>query len=242
MKIALVQTKPISGNLTANMAAHCQIISDAAAAGADTILFPELSLTGYEPTLANTLAIDPDDNRLLPLQTLSDSFGLIIGVGAPVKTDAGITISLLFFHPQNPIQIYSKQYLHPDEEPFFVSGKNKAVLLNDHPQIALAICYELSVPAHAENAHASGAGIYLASVAKSAQGVDGAAKRLSQIASDFYMTVGMANCLGANDGMACVGRSSAWNRQGELVGQLDDKRVGFLLFDTYTETAVEHYA
>lgn len=242
MKCCLAQTRPFPGDFQANLIRHQQLIQLAASAGADTILFPELSLTGYEPTLAEALAIVPDDSRLASLQMLSDTHGLTIGAGSPVRTEQGITISLLFFHPRKERQLYSKQFLHADEEPFFISGQNKTLLLKDQPQVALAICYELSVPAHAEHTHRLGAGVYLASVAKSAQGVDTAAKRLSQIAKDYSMTVGMANCLGVNDGMACVGRTSAWNQRGGLIGQLDDKREGFLLLDTDKETAIEHYA
>jgi predicted amidohydrolase len=90
-------------------------------------------------------------------------------------------------------------------------------------------------------AYQAGAGIYLTSVAKSAQSVDKAAERLSQVAKEYAMTVGMVNCLGVNDGMDCGGRSSVWNRRGELIGQLDDSREGILLFDTETEAVREQY-
>jgi predicted amidohydrolase len=242
MKIVLAQIKPVTGNVDANITRHLRLIDLAVSAEANTVIFPELSLTGYEPTLAGKLATTPHDDRLATFQKLSDRHHLTIGIGLPVKTRDGIAISLLLFQPGKEKSLYFKQYLHPDEDPFFISSQNRTLLLHDNPQVALAICYELSVPAHAENAHRSGAGIYLASVAKSAQGVDTAAERLSQIAKEYSMTVGMANCLGVNDGMACDGRSSVWNNRGELIGQLDDKREGFLLFDTLTETAIEHYA
>ena len=87
--------------------------------------------------------------------------------------------------------------------------------------IALAICYELSVPEHAENAFKSGAEIYIASVAKSVNGVDQAIKRLSDIASKYSMTVLMSNCVGQADGEECGGKTSIWNNKGLLVGQLD---------------------
>jgi predicted amidohydrolase len=241
MKISLVQVRPVKGDIEANIVNHLRMIDLAYSAGADTVLFPELSLTGYEPTFAKELAVVPDDNRLTPLQTLSDTHRLTIGVGSPVKTESGITISLLLFHPGKERGLYSKQFLHPDEEPFFVSRQNKTILLNHQSHVALAICYELAVPAHAEMAYQAGAGIYLTSVAKSAQSVDKAAERLSQVAKEYAMTVGMVNCLGVNDGMDCGGRSSVWNRRGELIGQLDDSREGILLFDTETEAVREQY-
>jgi predicted amidohydrolase len=35
---------------------------------------------------------------------------------------------------------------------FFISGKNSTGLIGNKTNIALAICYELSVPEHSENA------------------------------------------------------------------------------------------
>jgi hypothetical protein len=49
------------------------------------------------------------------------------------------------------------------------------------------------------------------------------------------------NGLGTNDGVLCSGRSSVWNRRGELIGQLDDSREGIVLFDTETEKICEKY-
>ena len=56
MKIALVQARPVKGDIEANIAAHKRLIGLAVLNGADMIIFPELSITGYEPELANELA------------------------------------------------------------------------------------------------------------------------------------------------------------------------------------------
>jgi hypothetical protein len=47
---------------------------------------------------------------------------IIIGVGMPTKIDKGICISMIIFQPYKMRQIYSKKYLHPGEEKYFVSG------------------------------------------------------------------------------------------------------------------------
>ena len=59
MKICVAQTRPVKGNIQANIENHKKIISFALSHEADTIIFPELSLTGYEPGLSKELAIDP---------------------------------------------------------------------------------------------------------------------------------------------------------------------------------------
>lgn len=46
-RIALAQIAPILGNRTRNLELHFQTLEQARAAGADLVVFPELSLTGY---------------------------------------------------------------------------------------------------------------------------------------------------------------------------------------------------
>src|SRR5688500_3645217 len=121
MKIGVAQTKPVKGDIQHNLADHKKWIYQAASHGAHLIIFPELSLTGYEPTLAKELATYVDDSRLEELQQISDTKHITIGAGMPIRqqADAGITISMLIFQPFQPREVYSKQYLHADEIPFF---------------------------------------------------------------------------------------------------------------------------
>jgi predicted amidohydrolase len=238
MKVALVQTQPATGDVAKNIEATRHWLHQAQGAGAQIVLFSELSLTGYEPALAGNLALEPGDERLLPLQQCSNDHGLTVGVGAPVRSAAGIHIGLILFQPQAPRQVYAKQYLHPDEMPYFTPA-SFAVEWKDAPAgPALAICYELSVPEHAAAAAARGAGVYLASVAKSVRGLPAAEERLADIARRYQMTVGMVNCIGRADGMDCGGRTAAWSRAGTLLARLDDHSEGILLLDTEREEAV----
>ena len=52
MKICAAQTRPFRGDVQRNIAKHKKIIDLAASNGADIIIFPELSLSGYEPKLS----------------------------------------------------------------------------------------------------------------------------------------------------------------------------------------------
>jgi len=234
MKICVAQTRPFTGDVQTNIEQHHRLIGEAASLGADMIIFPELSLTGYEPTLAVGLATSPDDHRFDTLQQLSTTAGVVIGVGMPTINVAGICISMILFQPGNTRQIYSKKYLHADEEPFFVSGDNLSGLILHKTNAALAICYELSVPEHAEQAWKNGSSVYIASVAKTARGMDQASNRLSNVANTYSMTVLLSNCVGLCDGDLCAGRSAAWDNTGKLIGQLNDRDEGILIVDTGT--------
>lgn len=239
MKISVVQTRPVKGDIEQNIQGHLKLVDLAVSMSSDMIVFPELSLTGYEPELARALAMDETDRRLAVFQTISNEHNIIIGVGVPAKTDPGISIRQLFFRRGQPVMLYSKQYLHPDEEPFFVASRNSDVLQAGQTVIAPAICYELSVSEHAERACGNNANIYLVSAVKFTGGIEKALNRLSEIARTYSMTVLFSNSVGICDGQECAGKTSIWNDKGSLLAQLDDKREGILTFDTDTQQAVE---
>ncbi len=239
MKICVAQTRPVKGDIESNITNHKRIIDLAVTYGIGTIIFPELSITGYEPELAKELATDQDDSRFDDFQTISDSRKITIGIGVPIKNDSGICISIVIFQPFKVRELYSKKYLHADEEPYFTSGQNTIGLLGNKPGIALAICYELSVPEHSENAFKTGAGIYIASVAKSTDGVEKAVATLSGIAGKYSMTVLFSNCVGHCDNFESAGRTSIWNSKGLLAGQLNDTNEGILIIDTDTQEIIE---
>ncbi len=49
MKISIALTKPIKGDIEANIETHKRFINLAVSNGANAIFFPELSITVYEP-------------------------------------------------------------------------------------------------------------------------------------------------------------------------------------------------
>ncbi len=235
MKICLAQTHPAKGDIARNIERHIRFIDRALAHGTDLIVFPELSLTGYEPTLAQQLATTRDDPRFDVFQRLSDYGQITIGVGVPTRTDAGCCISLVLFQPHQAGRTYSKKYIHADEEPFFISGTHFPVLPIDETQTALAICYELSIPDHAAAAFEHGAEVYVASVAKTASGVESASQRLAEIAATYAAPALMANGVGPSDDFVSAGQSAVWNRNGDLLARLGTTDEGILVFETMTE-------
>lgn len=239
MKICVVQTRPIKGEIDKNIEIHKKFIDLAIFKGADMIFFPELSLTGYEPKLAKNLATTQDDTRFDPFQKVSDSHNITVGVGMPIKSNSEILISMIIFQPDQSRQTYSKQILHSDEFPYFINGQQQVILTTENKKIAPAICYESLQHEHAESVFRNGVEIYIASVAKSANGVAKAFKHYPDIAKKYSMTVLMSNCLGPCDDFESVGKSAIWNKDGLLVGQINKTTEGILLYDTDTEKVIE---
>ncbi|MEZ4558647.1 MAG: carbon-nitrogen hydrolase family protein [Caldilineaceae bacterium] len=235
MNLAVAQTQPRRGDIAHNIADHMRFVQAAVAQHADLLIFPELSLTGYEPTLARALATTPDDPRLAPFQMCSDADLIVIGVGLPLVLGAGVGIGMVLFRPGQSRVVYAKHHLHPDELPFFVPGANVPVLPVGAGNVGLAICYELSIPAHAATAVEQGAACYVAGVAKSAAGVTGAHRRLGEIARTYAMPVLMANCVGPSGDFVSTGGSAAWDAAGARVGLLDAGMQGIVSYDTSTD-------
>ncbi|WP_445749234.1 GNAT family N-acetyltransferase [Polaribacter sp.] len=235
MKICIAQTNSEKGNIQRNIENHLEFIERAIKLKADLILFPELSITNYEPDLAKELATEIESNIFSPFQEISNTNKITIGIGMPTKSLEGINISMLIFQPNKEKTVYSKQMLHTDELPYFVCGKNQTFLTINGVKIAIGICYETLQREHFLNAKNQGTDIYIASVAKSKGGIEKAYRHFPQIANEFNTPILMSNCVGHCNNFMSVGQSAVWNKKGELIEQLDTNNQGLLIYDTQTE-------
>lgn len=235
MKIAVAQIRPIKGDIPSNIEKHQQLIRLAISHKVDALFFPELSITSYEPKLAQALASHQSDKAFDSFQEISYNNNITIGVGMPKKTSAGIKISMFIFQPNQPRKAYSKQQLHSDELSYFIKGEKQIIITIDDIRIAPAICYESLLLSHFESAVQLGAEIYVASVAKSQNGINKAMTHYSAMAKKCSMSVFMSNCVGFCDNFESVGQSAVWTKQGNLAGQLNSTDEGILIFDTKTE-------
>jgi len=240
MKICAAQIRSVAGDIEVNTAQHLRVIELAAAQGANCVFFPELSLIGYEPSLAKALATDITDDRLKVFQRCADAHEMMIGVGLPMSAGPKVKIGQVWFSPNQPRQVYTKRQLHTDELPFFVQGDQRLVLKSHDHTMAPAICYESLQSNHAHDAAALGADIYLASVAKPATALAKAMQHYPAIARRHSMYVIMADGVGPSDNFLSAGQSAAWNRQGELLAQMDALSEGFVLLDTIAASASLH--
>ncbi|MNV32548.1 NAD synthetase [compost metagenome] len=85
LTIAAAQSISIAGDLAGNIARHQRFIAAAAEQGVQLLVFPELSLTGYERGLAAELAIVPDAAVLQPLREVARAVGVTAVVGMPIR-------------------------------------------------------------------------------------------------------------------------------------------------------------
>ena len=122
-KIAAAQFASVRGDLAGNIRIHTAAITAAAARGVSVLVFPELSLIGYEPDLAAELAISAADERLAPLAALAHQHQMAVVVGASLRTAAAKPgLGAILFIANGSPRTYAKMHLGGSEPTYFAPG------------------------------------------------------------------------------------------------------------------------
>jgi predicted amidohydrolase len=240
--IAVAQTRPVMGDVPANLDEHARLIRLAAAEGAQIVVFPELSLTGYELGLAAELAFAEDDPRLSPLLDLANSHRTIVIVGAPVRVGPFLHIGAFVLSPDRTIRLYTKRRLGafppsaacdsldgtipPAEATVFRPGDHDPLVRFGDGTAAIAVCADIGTPAHPQRAADRGADTYLASMFVIPSDYDGEDAKLSDYARQHRMLTALANFGSPSGGLRSAGRSAIWSEAGELLVRLDANGSG----------------
>lgn len=219
LDICAAQYCSIAGDLDANLDRHLQLMRLAAEQSVEFLLFPELSLTGYEPSQARELAQSADAVRLQPLRELAKQLRMTTLVGLPLLSNESnaILVGSLLFGADGAQTIYTKQHLHSGEERVFSLGAGGAPLHLGDERIALSICADFTHASHARAAVERGAGVYATSVLISENGYPHDSELLEGYARELSIGVLMANHGGPSGGWNCAGRSAFWAPGGRLV-------------------------
>ena len=222
LTLAAAQTTSIAGDVPGNIQGHLRFMQAAAEQGVQLLVFPELSLTGYEPALAAQLAITPEDVLLAPLREMAQELRMTAVVGMPIRLapGTGVFIGALVLGADGSLAVYTKQHLHPGEEVAFVAGQGGAALEWADDRIALAVCADFSHASHPRLAAEAGATVYAAGVLISEGGYATDSALLQGYAAEHRMLVLMANHGGASGGYTCAGRSAIWSADGTLLADV----------------------
>jgi predicted amidohydrolase len=240
--IAVAQTCPVMGDIQANLDEHLRLTGLAAAEGAQVIVFPELSLIGYELALAEGLAFSENDPRLTSLLEVAAYHGTTLVVGAPVRVESSLCIGAFILSPDGAIELYTKHRLGafppsascdscngsvpPPEATVFQPGDRNPLIRFGDNLAAVAVCADIGRPAHAQLAAERGANTYLASMFVIPSDFDSEALRLSRYAEQHRMMTALANFGSPSGGLRSAGRSAIWSETGELLVQLEANGSG----------------
>lgn len=216
--IAAAQSISVPGDVSWNIAHQLRIGAVAAERGVQLLVFPELSLTGYELAIAGSKALRLDSSELNPLRDLATEAHMTVVAGAPVRNDQGeLHIAALALHPGGRVSTYTKEHVHQSEAHVFTSGPGGPALLVENASVALAICADATHPQHAARAASRGADVYAASVMIDEAGYGRKMALLQGYAQEHKIAVLMANYSGVTGAEVSAGKSAIWSEDGQIV-------------------------
>jgi len=216
LTIAVAQPLCVPYDVAANAATHAATVR---AADARVVVFPELSLTGYE---LDAPAIALDDPRLAPIVAACAETGSLALVGAPVDGEDGRThIAILAVDGGGTTVAYRKMHPGGAEPGRFSPGGEPAVLDVDGWRLGLAICRDTGIPRHAADTAARGMDAYVAGVLEAEEDAAVPGERARRIAADHGVWVAMASFAGSTGGgyARAAGCSGIWSPHGVVVAQ-----------------------
>jgi predicted amidohydrolase len=239
LMVAVAQPPCVAHDVAANARAHASAISSA---GARVVLFPELSLTGYELDAA---PVDPGDERLQPIVAACADTGTVALAGAPVtgastanvpvtrvpatgaptsdnskKNEARpVFIGVLAIDSGGVSVAYRKMWLGEEEARRFSPGPAPAKLTVDGWRLGLAVCRETGVAQHAADTAALGIDAYLAGTVMAPDEAEMQNERGRRISTGHHLWVALASFAGPTGGGydQTAGRSGIWAPDGTQV-------------------------
>lgn len=233
MRVALAQVAPSLGDLKANLEMHREVALEAARAGADLVVFPELSLTGYLlQDLVSEVALNPATApEIRELRRLSHKVALAVGF-VEESSDHRFYNAALFLANGKICHRHRKVYLPTygmfDEGRDFASGNRFAAFDTPLGRFGLLICedaWHLSASLLLAQDRAD----YLLVLSSGPGRGIGSGHELASISC--WMDLGRAtarfqtlfviyvNRVGVEDGLHFSGGSFVLDPSGELLGQ-----------------------
>ena len=153
-KLALAQISSKRENKEANLQKIEKLTLKAKYQGADLVIFPEMSLTGYVVLdQVYELAETVPGTSTKRIEALAKQTGMHVIFGMPElseKTQATVFNTAVFVGPKGLIGKYRKMYLPThsvfEEKRYFRPGYEPAAFQTDLGNIGLSICYDIFFP------------------------------------------------------------------------------------------------
>lgn len=214
LAVAAAQPSVHPGDLAASVAAHAAAVG---ASGARLVVFPELSLTGYDMTAP---LVDPDDERLRPLVDACAAAHAVALVGAPLEWRGAERIAVLAVTGEGARPVYAKMCLGDDEPGRFVAGPGPAVIEVAGWRVGVGVCKDTRILEHLRETRDAGVDVYVAGLVHRPDEWDELEARARRIAGKMGVPVVFAAFAGDVDGFGPTsGGSGIWDADGALVVQ-----------------------
>lgn len=151
MRVALAQIAPVLGDIRANFQRAMEVIAEAKGLGADLVVFPELSLTGYTlGQVSEEVSIDVEDERVTSLVEAAGETSLVISFH---EDDGSLRTynSATYFEDGSLVRLHRKLYLPTygifEERKHFSPGQTMRAFGTKFGRMAILICNDAWQPA-----------------------------------------------------------------------------------------------
>jgi len=215
LTIAVAQPSCVAHDVAANALAHADLVR---AADARVVVFPEMSLTGYE---FDAVPVAADDRRLAPIVVACAATGALALAGGPVAGPDGKHIGVFAVTGDGVRIAYRKMFLGGAEPQHFVPGDAPAVIEVDGWRLGLAVCKDTGVAEHAAASCALGIDAYVAGVLDGDHEIGVQEERAKRTATTYGVWAVTASFAGSTGGGydTAAGRSRIWDPAGNVVAE-----------------------
>jgi predicted amidohydrolase len=211
LTVVAAQPPCTARDVAGNVRAHADTVRRA---GARVVVFPELSLTGYE---LDAPALDPADPCLGLLVEACADAGTLALAGAPLPLDGGgRSLGVLAVDGTGAWVAYRKMCLGGAESAHFTAGIEPGVVEADGWRLGLAVCRDMGVPEHAARTVALGIDAYVAGAVDTPEDAAVQEERALRIGRDHGVPIVVASFAGPTGGGydRTAGRSGIWAADG----------------------------
>src|SRR5919201_122678 len=225
LRVALAQIDTTVGDLGGNAQKVRDGIARAREEGAQLVVFPELTLTGYPPEdlLLKTHFLDATEAALNDLA--ADVDGIVALVGYPERSDDVYNAAAVLADGE-VAAVYRKIYLPNygvfDEQRYFQSGSEAAVVELNGVPVGITICEDIWEPGPPAMTEALGGAQVIVNLSASPYRVGygrGRERMLVQRAIDYLAAVVFVNTVGGQDELVFDGHSLAIDQDGEVLAR-----------------------
>ena len=195
LKVALAQINTVLGGVEKNLEKHLAYIENARQQGADLVVFPELSLTGYVlQDLVPTVAHHPEYSDPVFGELLEASQGIDVMVGFVEEDKRNrFFISAAYLSGGKVLDVHHKTYLPTyglfDEGRFFARGDSVHAFETRFGRVGMLICEEFWHASPPYLLWLDGADIFLFHSASPGRGLPGTAEpaEMGRLASSRWV-------------------------------------------------------
>jgi beta-ureidopropionase len=148
-RVAAVTLTPSYLDVPANLRAICDWSVRAADAGANLVIFPEASLSGYDLEAMEQTAVAIDEPEVRAIIQLAEKRKIVIGFGLLERAPEGVFITQLYVGP-GVRQRHRKCHLTSWDRKYCQSGDELEVQDIGVAKLGTLICYDSAFPAASE--------------------------------------------------------------------------------------------